>query len=158
VLIEKSAETCQSLRLTLMHYDELPAAERMLAEEHLRHCENCRLAFEKMQQTLDALPSLNTSVTAHDARRISARVMDPVENQGRKRKIARPLAWGGALSAAAALLLLVWIQPGNTPSPSPQAQNQSADTLALTPEVEFLEDMELLEDFEMLVLLAQGQG
>jgi len=157
-MTEKSAEICQSLRLTLLHYNELPAQERELAEQHLRRCRDCRLAFEKMQQTLDALPSLSTSVTEHDARRISARVMDRVEKQGSRRKLARPLAWGSALSAAAALLLLVWIQPGNTPSPSPQAQNQSADTLALTPEVEFLEDMELLEDFEMLVLLAQGQG
>ncbi len=157
-MTEKSAETCQSLRLTLLHYNELPAQEKKLAEQHLRHCGDCRLAFEKMQQTLDALPSLNTSVTEHDARRLSARVMDRVGHRGGRRKVTHPLAWGGALSAAAALLLLVWIQPGNTPPPSPQAQNQSAAALAQTPEMEFLEDMELLEDFEMLMLLAQGQG
>jgi len=152
---DKSINSCQSLRLTLLQFDDLPPDEKIHVERHLECCEDCRRQFNDIRQTVNDLPPLQTDVTAIEARRFAARVSRRLEEP--RKKSARPFVLGGTLTAAAALLLFVLIQPGSPPLPPP-AQNTSDTTLAQTSELEFLENMEMLEDLELLMLLAQGQG
>lgn len=152
---DKSINSCQNLRLTLLQFDDLAPSEKTHVERHLECCEDCRRQFNDIRQTINNLPPLQTDVTAIEARRFAARVSRRIKEQDKKS--ARPFVLGGALTAAAALLLFVLIQPGSNPLPPP-AQNTSETALAQASEVEFLEQMEMLEDFELLMLLAQGQG
>lgn len=141
--------------LTLFHYGELDAAERLRVENHLQQCGACRRELEQLRSTLARLPQEERNFSATELRAFGQRLDQRLRS--RQRHPLRP-AVGWSLAAATAVLLLVTLHsPSPTTQPAPPGAAQVGGVAQRLPDPDLLLNMELLEKLDMLQEL-EGSG
>ncbi|NIP53755.1 MAG: hypothetical protein GWN30_03760, partial [Gammaproteobacteria bacterium] len=137
--------------LTLHYYGELNDS----SQHHIKSCAACAERFETLRRDLDALPIQDCEPDELAATRMAARVTEKIKQPHRR-------LWLPALgaTAAAALVLVVTFTSSPPPEVQPVAQVQptpitAAELDEAMPDVDFLENLELIRDLE---LLAQIEG
>ena len=133
--------------LTLHYYGELTAKGK---QEHLSGCPQCALRFSSLEKDLAKLPDLGHVPDALAGARMVARVGEQLN--GRRKR------WLPALGASAvtAFALVATISLWSTPGGLQQSGLQPSQTPVMSsieeemPEIDFLEDFELLKDLELL--------
>ena len=147
---------CRPGTLTLYHYRELAAADRLQVEEHLQRCAACRRELAQLQAVLGLLPKAELETSAEEIRAF---------NQRLNRRLQPPRRWpvrpalGWSLAAGAALLLTVTLRP-QAPEPLPAipgAHLQIGGETPGFPAPDLLLNLELLENLDMLQEL-EGTG
>jgi hypothetical protein len=124
--------------LTLYAYDDLSDDERETVERHLRGCPECAFELEEIEQAVSLLQratSIEMELISNRVddlevkvyRRLAWQAVSGDEMEKDKRSRWRPLwrPWVQAASAAAALLLGIYIGASYIPTPRPiQPQHQ----------------------------------
>jgi anti-sigma factor RsiW len=141
---------CNEKMLVLFYYGELSGDRRHRVEAHLKACADCRARLARLAGTLDALPSPTLELSADDRRRLTARVMATAAASGPTRR----WVWGGALAAAAALVVTLVVRPGG-PGLRPGRVTPPGQEIGLLQDMEMMEKMELLENLDLLQELEQ---
>ena len=115
--------------LVMFHFGDVDAPARASIEEHLQSCGDCVRAFLALKREIETAPERGEvpSAAARD------RLRRAVSAEIGARRPARPVAWGTAVAAAAATLLLVFavrvIQPSlHLSGPSPRLHSGAIDT------------------------------
>lgn len=154
---QPNTSTCCLLEeLTLFHYGELDAADRLRVDTHLQGCAACRRELAQLRATLAALPKNAVELSPQEIRAFNARV-------GRSLQPRRPFylkpALGWSLAAATAVLLVVSLHnplPGPSRPPTGVAVHVGGPAQRL-PDAELLLNMDLLENLDLLQQL-DGTG
>jgi anti-sigma factor RsiW len=147
---------CRPEQLTLFHYGDLDAADRLRVETHLQDCAACRRELAQLRATLAALPKSAAEFSPQEIRAFNARV--GLSLQPRRPFYRRP-ALGWSLAAATAMLLVVSLHgPLRSPSrpPSGVVLHVGGPAQRL-PDTELLLNMDLLENLDLLQQL-DGTG
>lgn len=156
------SQTCRYREedLLLFYYGELDPTTQSCLAEHLATCSTCRDQLQQLSCFLDSLPRPELEISAAEINRFATRVAARAD-AGRLYRPSFPV-WGGALAAAAALILTLSVEP---PQPLPPAGNGSTQLaeLEILQSLELLRDFELLQDLELLTELAmpaepEGRG
>ena len=140
---------CHPEQLTLFHYGELDAADRLRVETHLQDCAACRGELAQLRATLAALPKNAAEISPQEIRAFNARVGRSL--QPRQPFYLRP-ALGWSLAAATAVLLVVSLH-GPLPAPSRPPTGVAAHVGGAAqrlPDAELLLNMDLLQNLDLL--------
>ena len=137
--------------LTLHYYGELDDSHG----RHLAGCQRCTERFAALTAELDKLPNPDCTADSLAGVRMAARVREQLTTRHRR-------SWLPALSAGAVAAIALVLTFTLAPQPEVQQVTLSSPTNAtLTgleedmPEIEFLDDIELLKELD---LLAQIEG
>ena len=136
--------------LTLLHYGETPVDMALAtAGRHLTDCAACRARQQDLERSLARLPKLEREFGSHHATRMAARVTDRL---ARRRS---PLPALATVLTAAVVVFVVGIW---TPQPqvlhNSSTQQQAAVQQETPPEVDLLENLELLKELDTLSEIA----
>lgn len=145
---------CRPENLTLFHYGELDAADRLLAEQHLRDCAACRRELAHLRSTLERLPKMEPEFSPREIRAFAERVGRRI--RPKPRRIVKP-AFGWSLAATAAMLLMLTL---HSPAPGPQQASRevvlrSGPEMERLPEADMLLNLDLLENLDLLQQLEE---
>jgi anti-sigma factor RsiW len=143
--------SCRPEDLTLLHYGELDAADRLRVEEHLQGCSVCRRELAELRSALEALPKREAEFSPEEIRAFNERVSRRL--RPKSRQLLKP-AFGWSFAAAAAVLLMVTLR---SPTPGPQKSLPEVVEMERLPEPELLLNLELLENLDLLQEL-EGTG
>ena len=105
-------------RIALHAGGDLPPAEAMEVERHLRECAGCQVLASGLKQSLALLKEAHDEpLAAAHFSAMRARVVAELEQKRRRGALrARRWAWSFGLAAAvAALLVMLVLRPGRTP-------------------------------------------
>jgi predicted anti-sigma-YlaC factor YlaD len=146
----KSTKCINDQDLTLLYYGEIEEGE---LQQHLSNCSSCSDRFNQLSRDLNTLPQQDCQVDDHAGIRMAARVSEQIGRPQRKK-------WLPAMGAStAAVLAIVLTMTGSPPSEVTQV-SQIQPTVVMAPElnedmpdIEFLDNLELLQDLEFLAQL-----
>lgn len=146
--------TCLTAQdLTLLYYEEL--SDNSSQAKHIVECLHCREKLAQLSHELKRIPQLEYPDHPAMATRMAARVNEQLQ---RPRRRWLPITSTLAVSACALIAtIMVWTPQPEVPQPA-QVTMTSPATLSLEgemPDIDFLEDMELLMELE---LLSQVEG
>lgn len=134
--------------LILHYYGELPADGEQA--RHLRDCPGCALQMTSLRNDLARLPSLADEVDHSAGTRMAARVSEQLRA---RRSYRWPLLGGAAVATVALVVTLA----GGPPAPEAPhtarltpANGALLDLNEALPEIDFLEDLELLKELDLL--------
>lgn len=138
---------CHQEDLLLFYYAELDPAARSRVEEHLETCPSCRDRLRELTCLLDNIPRPEIEISPAEIARFAARV---AERAGAGRAWRTPFpVWGGALAAAAVLIVTLMAERPHQVRPTGTGSTQMAE-LEILQSLELLQDFELLQDLELL--------
>ena len=140
--------------LLLFHYGELDPVASRRVKEHLDTCSSCRDHLQQLSCLLDSIPTPELEISSAEINRFAARVAERA-GAGRAWRPSLPV-WGGALAAAAVLIVTLVVERPQTLPPAGSASMQVAE-LEILQRLELLQDFELLQDLELLAEL-EGRG
>jgi anti-sigma factor RsiW len=148
-------KTCRYQKdLSLFYYGELDPLDRFLVKEHLASCPDCQDHLQQLSCLLDRLPRPELEISPAEINRFAARVAERAVS-GRFRRPSLQI-WGGALAAAAVLIVTLIAERPQQLAPVGGASTQVAE-LEMLQRLELLQDFELLQDLELLTEL-EGRG
>jgi anti-sigma factor RsiW len=156
-MMEKSmSQTCRYREedLLLYYYGELDPAARSGLEEHLETCSSCRDWLRQLSCLLDSIPRPEIEITPAEITRFAARVAERA-GAGRVWRPSLPV-WGGALAAAAVLIVTLVADRPHPLTPASSGSTQVAK-LEMLQRLDLLQDFELLQELELLEAL-EGRG
>jgi len=149
----EQAESCQSEQLFLYHYGELNGQERLNVEQHLHVCPGCRNELTELRRLLAAVPRPDSELTSAEVERFCSRVMEHLPVR-RHRVLTRPvLGWS---LAGAVVLLLTFNLGQEIPDRTAPPDNAPVKIVAVQsglPDLELLQNLDLLENFELVLQL-----
>jgi anti-sigma factor RsiW len=147
---------CRPENLTLFHYGELDATERLQVEQHLMRCGACREELAQLRAMLEILPKKQLNISPEEIRSFNEQVnrrLHPMLNP-----FFRPvLGWSFAAATAAVLLLLMLPREQIRQQPSPAVSMQTGSELNTMLEAEMLLDLELLQNLDLLQELEEKE-
>lgn len=154
--------------LTLLHYDETPIVMDLeTARRHLAECTACRARQLSLERVLHGLPRLDPDLDPHHATRMAARVKDRLP----RRRSFLPAVATVMTAATAVLVVSTWApqrqvlhnssvnqqvtDQQETPQVTDQQEtSQATDQQETPPEVDLLENLELLKELDTLSEIA----
>lgn len=140
--------------LLLFYYGELDPTTRSCVEEHLESCPDCRDLLQHLTCFLDNIPRPELDISPSEIDRFTAWVAERA-GAGRPWRPTFPV-WGGALAAAAVLIVTLMAERPQPLPPAGTGSTQLAE-LEILQSLELLQDFELLQDLELLEVL-EGRG
>lgn len=144
----KKTDCLNEADLILHYYGELPADGEQA--RHLRDCPSCALQITRLQSDLARLPGLAHEPDHAAGTRMAARV---TEQRHRRRRSWLPALGASAVAATALVVSIANWSPQQ--DPVQKATLHSGDLALMDynedlPDIDFLEDLELLKTLDLL--------
>jgi len=135
--------------LTLLYYGEDPVSMSLLeAHRHIKRCPTCQQRQLQLEREMRAFPQDRCELDPHYATRLAARVVERVP----RRRFALPAVAGGIATAVVVFSFTFWQPETVTVTVTHNAAVHPSVVTEETPspDVDLLENLELLRELDML--------
>lgn len=127
-------------------FGDLSAQDYQQIRDHLSGCPECRQELAELQETLDALPAPESSVSATDVQRLQVRLSSRLNSS---RRWLSPLV----TSACALALFAFYLANPLASRQHPTASGDLLNNLEVIQNLEMLQSIDLLEELDLLEAL-----
>lgn len=133
--------------LTLLYYGEDPDSIDLLsAHRHIKSCPSCRQRQQQFEHEMQSLPQKQYELDPHYATRLTARVVNHVP----QRHFSLPAIASGLVAALVVFSFSFWNPETQTVVHNSATQPEVASDGAPQPDLDLLENLELLRELDTL--------